>query len=49
MNPEIPSIDDGLESRSIRLVRALTWFAILAGALSFWLLAGWVALAYLRP
>lgn len=48
MNPGPSLSDDALESRAGRIVRAGTWLAILAGALSFWMLAGWMAWAFLR-
>ena len=49
MNPETsePSVFD--ESRTARVIRALTWIGILAGALFFWALAGWTVVAYFRP
>jgi hypothetical protein len=49
MNPGSSSLDDALKSRSTKVVRAVTWFGILAGAVSFWVLAGLMAWAYLRP
>jgi hypothetical protein len=49
MNPEVSSFNSEVESRPIRVVRAVTWFSILVGALSFWMVAGWMAWSYMRP
>lgn len=48
MKPGTTHLDAEAESWSARVARAVTWFVILAGALSFWVLAGWVAWAYLE-
>lgn len=48
MNSDTSSFDEAAESRTVRLVRAVTWFGILAAALSFRMLAAWLAWAYWR-
>jgi hypothetical protein len=49
MNSETTTSDTLVETRPVRIVRAVTWTVILAGAAGFWATAGWVAWAYLRP
>lgn len=49
MNTETTTSDNLLETRPVRIVRAATWTAILAGAVGFWATAGWMMWTYLRP
>jgi len=48
MNSETATSDNLVDTRPVRIVRAVTWTAILAGAMLFWMVVGWMVWGYLR-